>query len=308
MFDILFQILTFFKTFITFCVLSYIYKNLYTSCSEKKIIRTKDDKPKKVIKTKIGLSFVYLFLLTILYFSLTWYVMSVLILLASTCLILLTHKFEPSALDILKKYDSHPIVKKIWYVYSLVVNLVFKIMGPFHSFLENRINKNKQLIYEKFFERLTKKDFNPFDSLLNGGIMKSLSLFDNLDNAQLTENNVGDFSKMNNFFTKQTENEKLIVLNSGNDKNTTQTNDKTTTTASTKKTETNTDTSIEDFLNDVELKINKVANMSTTNSNNANDANDDTDFTTFINKGNIFNPNVVKKDLDENASDASSEL
>ena len=139
MLEFIFQILAFLKTFFIFTILSYIYKCLYTSCSEKKIIKSKDEKPKKVIKTKIGLSFIYLALLLMLYYSLTLYVMLTLILIVLTSITLLTHKFEPSLLDIFKKYDSHAIVKRIRYFYSLVVNITFKIMGPFHKFLENKM-------------------------------------------------------------------------------------------------------------------------------------------------------------------------
>lgn len=200
MFSLIFQILNFFKLLINFSIFSYVYKYFYESCSEKKIIKSKDNKSKKVIKTKIGLSFLYLVLLTILYFLLTWYVILTLTLLILTFGVLLAHKFEPSVLDIFKKYDSTPILKKIWYFYSSVVNLVLKIMSPIHAFFENKFCKCKQFTKNMFFEQLTKKDFNPFNSLFDSGIINNFSLFNNVQKNNKIETNknaIDDFKKMN---------------------------------------------------------------------------------------------------------------
>lgn len=214
------QILSLFKTFFIFGILSYIYKKLYMSCTEKKVIKTKDGKMKKVIKTKIGLSLLYLVLLVTLYFILTWYVIFSLLLIFSMLLLLSAHKFEPSMLDILKKYDSHPVTKKIWFFYSLVVNLIFRIMTPFHTFLENKIKKNNIFIYEKLFEKLVNKDIFSIDSLLNNNVFNKMSgskndefLIDFMKDIFKKTNDTIQINQNNGIEDNEKNKEKLIIVN-----------------------------------------------------------------------------------------------
>ena len=294
MLEFIFQILVFSKTFFVFTILSYIYKCLYTSCSEKKIIKSKDEKPKKVIKTKIGLSFVYLALLIMLYYSLTLYVVFTLILIVLTSITLLTHKFEPSLLDIFKKYDSRPIVKRIWYFYSLIVNITLKIMGPLHTFLENKINKNKQLIYNKFYDRFVKKDINPMDLLFSGGIMKNLSLLSNINlETETNKNTADDFSKMNDFLKKQNKNQKIVELDFKNRHINAENNDE-----------------IQDYLDNIKQKMNKVTHVSTINNSN-NDGNNDNnneDLSAFIKKSEIFSSGISNNNSDDDMTNKFSDL
>jgi hypothetical protein len=219
MFDIILQVLAYSKILITFSLFTYIYKYFYDSCSEKKVIKSKDEKPKKVIKTRIGLALTYFFLLTLLYFSITWYIFLTLLLAIFTVIITLSHKFEPSTLDILKKYDSHPITKKIWYFYSLFMNIIFKIMGPCHRVLENKINKNKDKIKNGLVDQVSKMNFNG----LNMGFLGSLSTFSdntvidvNSNNKKIINSNKKDmgneFNKLEKFF--QNKKDKIIKLNS----------------------------------------------------------------------------------------------
>lgn len=294
MLEFIFQILAFFKTFFVFTILSYIYKCLYSSCSEKKIIKTKDEKPKKVIKTKIGLSFIYLALLIMLYYSLTFYVMLTLILIVLTSVTLLTHKFEPSLLDIFKKYDSHPMVKRVWYFYSFIVNVTLKIMGPFHTFLENKISKNKQLIYDKFYDRFLKKDINPMDLLFSGGIMKNLSLLSNINlETETNKNTEDDFSKINDFLKKQNKNQKIVELDFKNRHINAENSDE-----------------IQDYLDNIKQKMNKVTHVSTINNSN-NDGNNDNnneDLSAFIKKSEIFSSGIFSNNSDDNMTNKISDL
>jgi hypothetical protein len=225
MFDIIIQVLGYAKILITFSLFTYIYKYFYDSCSEKKIIKSKNEKPKKVIKTRIGLSFLYLALLTLLYFSLTWYIFFTLLLGTFTIAITLTHKFEPSTLDMFKKYDSHPIIKKIWYFYSLVMNIIFKIMGPCHRVLENKINKNKEKIKNGVVEQVGKMNFGG----LGMGVLGSLgSMSDFTGSGSKTKNNsnkkvmVSDYNNLESFFKSQ--NDKADKANSKNQEPTSELN------------------------------------------------------------------------------------
>lgn len=230
MFSIILQILAYAKILITFSLFTYIYKYFYDNCNEKKIIKSKDEKPKKVIKTRIGLSLLYLVLLILLYFSMTWYIFFTLLLATFTTVITLTHKFEPSTLDILKKYDSHPITKKIWYFYSLIINIIFKIMAPCHRILENKINKNKEIIKNGLIGQVTKMNFNG----LNMGFLGSLSTFtdDTKYNNKTSDakgkinsnkkSMINDFNKIESFFKDN--NDKYTKLNSNTKEQTSELN------------------------------------------------------------------------------------
>ena len=206
MFDIITQVLTYAKILITFSLFTYIYKYFYNSCSEKKVIKTKDEKPKKVIKTRIGLSLIYLILVLILYFSITWYIFLTLLIAVFAIIITLIHKFEPSTLNILKKYDSNPIIKKIWYFFSLFMNIIFKIMSPCHRVLENKINKNKEIVKNGLLNQVSKLNFNG----LNMGFLGNLSTFsDNTVKTKINSNtkDMIDFNKIENFL-KNNKNDK----------------------------------------------------------------------------------------------------
>jgi hypothetical protein len=276
MFNIILQVLAYAKILITFSLFTYIYKYFYDNCNEKKIIKSKDEKPKKVIKTRIGLSLMYLVLLILLYFSLTWYIFLTLLLATFTIVITLTHKFEPSSLDILKKYDSHPITKKIWYFYSLVMNIIFKIMGPCHRVLENKINKNKEIIKSGLIGQVSKMNFGG----LNMGFLGSLSTFtDETKNSSKTTNvkskmnsnkktMVNDFNKIESFFKEK--NDKSVKLNSKNQEQTSELNKYILEDSQTKTSKSNTNTNnrqnakimFEDSIND---SINDFNNNTTNN-------------------------------------------
>ena len=214
MFDIILQVLTYAKILITFSLFTYIYKYFYNSCSEKKVIKTKDEKPKKVIKTRIGLSLIYLILIFFIYFSITWYIFLTLLIVIFTIIVILTHKFEPSTLNILKKYDSNPIIKKIWYFVSLIINIIFKIMGPCHRVLEKKINKNKEIIKNRLLNQVSKLNFNG----LNLGFLGNLSTFsDNTGKTKINLNkkDIIDFNKIEHFFKNdKKKNNKNIKSNS----------------------------------------------------------------------------------------------
>ena len=141
MLDIVFKILGYTKTLFIFSFFTYIYKYFYDSCNEKKIIKSKKEKPKKVVKSRIVLSFLYLIILTFLYFSLNWYIILTLFLTLLISGILFLHKFDPKTIDILKQYDSLPILKKVWFVYSKIMTIIFNLFSPCHRIIDNKINK-----------------------------------------------------------------------------------------------------------------------------------------------------------------------
>ena len=71
MLDFVFEIFWYFRVFTGFCLFTYIYKYFFEICNEKKTIKEKNNKEKKVIKSRITISLLYLTLTIILYFTLT---------------------------------------------------------------------------------------------------------------------------------------------------------------------------------------------------------------------------------------------
>lgn len=289
-------ILTFFsyaKLLLTVGLFTYIYKYFYESCSEKKIIKSKNEKPKKVIKTRISLSLIYLVLLTLFYVSLNWYVFFATLVTLLLLSIAMMHKFEPTMIDILKKYDSSPFVKKIWYIFSLIMNLIFKCFSPFHRIIDNKINKNKDMIKENFFGHFAKLNSDS----TNSGI---LDIFNELSNFNIssTSSPQNDFNKLDVFLKKQknvdltlksiSENyniqspksdykDKDSELKSNNTKN-----------------EFNPATDVEEPLDTILLKQSINENNSNHNLDNKTDKNDITD---FFNKMQIFKDKVKNTDI-----------
>ena len=177
--------------FLFFTLTSYVYKNLYVNCHEKTTIKTDDDTTKKVVKIRTGLSLIYLGLLSILYFLLTWYVLITLLIFVSLMGIFVAHKLEPSILDVLKKYDTHPLMKRFWQYYSVIVNIMLKIMSPLHKIIENQIIKKKDKVYDYFFGSITKKrDINPLKFLTSDNLLEDMTKIEEFFKQQeMTSNN-----------------------------------------------------------------------------------------------------------------------
>ena len=172
MLGLFFQVLLFFKMFFVFTLFSYVYKLLYNKCNEKKVLKLKD-KNKKVIKSKICLSFFYLFLVSSLYYCISWYVLFTMSLMFLLFSFVLMQNFNPMVFDVLKKYDSLPTVKTIWHYYSLFMNLLFKFMNPFYKFLDNKLNKFVAMSQTFLFNLMMKKNDDPINLLLNSNSLEN---------------------------------------------------------------------------------------------------------------------------------------
>jgi hypothetical protein len=132
-----FNLANYVKTFLTISFFTYLFKECHATCVEKKQIKDNNGELKKVLKTRYGLSLVYLLILTIIYFLLDIYVLITLILCVLFLSIKFLHEINPSLSDhILKKYDSQPFVKSVSFYYSKTLNLLFKIFGPMHKFID----------------------------------------------------------------------------------------------------------------------------------------------------------------------------
>lgn len=146
MFELIINLFSYTKLFFSLCFFTYLYKCFYDVCNEKKLIKVKNEKSKRVIKIRNTMSFIYFFLVGFLYIVLDWFsIFSIFLILAMTFLVLM-QKFNKSFTDGTKNLDSKPIVQKTWYVFSIIINFVFKIFSPCHRVMDRKINKNKELL------------------------------------------------------------------------------------------------------------------------------------------------------------------
>lgn len=186
MIDIIITFLSYAKLLITFSFFTYVYKYFYDSCSEKKIIKSKNGNLKKVVKIRTSLSIIYLFLFSLFFYLLNFYVIITLVFAILLLGIILVHKFEPSVLNILKKYDTSPVLIKCWSIFSLIFNTIFKILGPLHRLIDIKIKKLKDIVKNKVLAHYTNIDFSLFNNATNNssGIGEFSKLFDSINNEK----------------------------------------------------------------------------------------------------------------------------
>ena len=146
MLDFVFEIFWYFRVFTGFCLFTYIYKYFFEICNEKKTIKEKNNKEKKVIKSRITISLLYLTLTIILYFTLTLRILIAIITILIMLLMVLTQNFDPTSMKSLNNLDSNKIIKKSWTLIYMFFNILFKILKPFHTVIENKLTAKKNSI------------------------------------------------------------------------------------------------------------------------------------------------------------------
>jgi hypothetical protein len=146
MLDFVFEIFWYFRLFSGFCLFTYIYKYFFEICNEKKTIKEKDNKQKKVIKSKITISLLYLTLTIILYFTLTLRILIAIVTILVMLLMVLTQSFDPMSMKSLTNLDSNKFVKKIWSLIYIFFNILFKILKPIHNIIESKLTTKKNQI------------------------------------------------------------------------------------------------------------------------------------------------------------------
>ena len=222
MIDLIISFLNYIKIFLSCCIFTYAYKFLYDSCIEKKIIKTKDNKPKKVVKTRITMSFFYLFLLFLLFSSLEWVILKTIFLMCVLLSTISIHKFEKQYIDTFKNFESNTIMKKCWFLFSFLMGIVFKIFGPFHKVIDSKIDKligkgkqffSKGLInnlseqYENINKFNIKDDFIKFEKIFN------LNNLNDKSNDKLNDKSNNKSNDKSNDTIDNTINEKNDIVN-----------------------------------------------------------------------------------------------
>lgn len=191
MFELIINLFSYTKLFFSLCFFTYLYKCLYGICNEKKIIKVKNEKPKKVIKIRNTMSFIYFFMVGLLYLVLDWVsIFSIFIILLMSFLVLM-QKFDKSFTNGTKNIDSKPIIQKTWFIFSCVINAVFKIFSPCHRVMDRKINKNKEYLKNTLMNVF-------FNNMTNFDISNVLNSVNEPDN-QLTYIHKGNINEIEEF-------------------------------------------------------------------------------------------------------------
>ncbi len=167
MFDYLLLLYNYFKLFLGISLFSYIYKICFDSCNEKVNIKTKHNKNKQTIKSRIGLSLIYLFLLFLLYNTITLRVVLTLFCSIALGLVYGLDKFDRETLEIFSAYDKNKAVRYTWKIIYSLVSIFFVVLTPVHNSISETVNKTYDDISKK-----TKSKFNEhmFGDVLGKGM------------------------------------------------------------------------------------------------------------------------------------------
>lgn len=155
MLDYLILFYNYFKLFLGISLFSYIYKICFDSCNEKVSIKTKHNKTKHTIKSRIGLSIIYLFLIVLLYYTLTIRVVLTLFCSIALGIIFALDKFDRQVLEVFNCYDKVRIVRYGWKVIYSVISICFVFFTPIHNSISELVNQ----IYNDVSTK-TKSKFN----------------------------------------------------------------------------------------------------------------------------------------------------
>jgi len=191
MFELIIYLFSYTKLLFSLCLFTYLYKFFYDICNEKKLIKVKNEKPKKVIKIRNTMSFIYFFMIGLLYIVLDWFsIFSIFLILGITFLTLM-QKFDKNFTNGTKKFDNIPIVQKTWNVFSVIITFVFKIFSPCHRIMDRKINKNKE-----FLKNTLMNGF--FNNMTNFDISNVINSVD-IPNNQLTDIHKENFNQIDEF-------------------------------------------------------------------------------------------------------------
>lgn len=192
--------LEYIKILYTFGLITCLYSPFYKKCNQKVKIKTKSGKIKDVIKTKICLSLLYLFLIVIFYYNLTW---KVLLTIGSFLFIsglYLLDNFYPSSICVLNKFDSNIILRYLWKFFSTIITLSLLFYRPIIDGLENYFNNKIKTIKSLFNNVL----------LNNSNDMGLINIYDqianNIDDKSKEKSNKKSNNKSSKKSNKKTEN------------------------------------------------------------------------------------------------------
>jgi hypothetical protein len=66
----------------------------------------------------------------------------------------LIHKYKPLTFKVLRTVDTLPIIKKIWHIYSMTVNVIFKLLSPCFKVFDKKIYEFKEQTINEFKQQL----------------------------------------------------------------------------------------------------------------------------------------------------------
>ena len=132
---------SYFKNFSYTVVFVFIYEYFFNKCNKKILIKTKNNKKKHVIKSKISLSLIYFTLLLILFYSLSLKIFITLFSSIGILILFLLEKFDNSKLEIFENIDNNKILRYFWKSFYIFINIMLFLFKPISKYIGSYLKK-----------------------------------------------------------------------------------------------------------------------------------------------------------------------
>ena len=202
---------------ITISFFIFIYKYFYDECITEQIkesdINSNNKKVIKIIDNKISLSLIYFFSLFLLYLFLDFKALVCIIITFIIVFLLIINKIDNTIINF-STIDNTNKMKKIWFIFSKIMNIIFFLMSPIFKYIEKNKKVNKIIINDSIKNAIKNTSYSGIinfmledndlieDKKKETNYNDTLNLFDNINQLQklLSDefmNNPSDFNKIN---------------------------------------------------------------------------------------------------------------
>ena len=201
---------------VTIAFFIFIYKFFYDECITEP-------------NNKISLSLIYFFSLFLLYLFLDFKALVCIIITFIIVFLLIINKIDNTIINF-STIDNSNKMKKVWFIFSNIMNIIFFLMSPIYKYIEKNKKLNKTIINESIKNAIKNTSYSELinfmledndlieDKKKETNYNDTLNLFDNINQLQklLSDefmNNSSDFNKINLGITDYLLSEKSIKKN-----------------------------------------------------------------------------------------------
>jgi hypothetical protein len=195
--------------------LLYFYNFFYKNCNQQYKV-TKNNKTKKVVKSRILLSFTYFCLILMFYFNFTYKVFLFVVSIVSMLSLLFMEKYSFNNDSLIYQFDKIKVVRIFWKFFSTVVKILLLSYQPLFEIIDNKVENyqnNVKNIYTKVMDGEDSNEKRLFNNIINLNESTSTSKSNEDDEK---DNLISSFS---DYIFKSSKNSKKInILNEENEK------------------------------------------------------------------------------------------
>ena len=194
--------------------LLYFYNFFYKNCNQQYKI-TKSNKTKKVVKSRILLSFTYFCLILMFYFTFTYKVFLFIVSILSILSLLFMEKYSFKNDSLIYQFDKVKVVRILWKFFSTIVKILLLSYQPLFEIIDSKVENyqnNIKNIYTKVIDGEDSNEKRLFNNIinLNESTSKSTSK-SNEDEDDEKDNLISSFSDY--IFKSSRNSKKINILN-----------------------------------------------------------------------------------------------